>query len=181
MKIVSELSVVESRPPKCVKLAFAVSSLLLYAAVNGRDVQDGQHEEPEDYVRWDSAYIQDVADRLEKQLGDKALVWETVGNYDGHSMYLVLRGRTSPAEVHDTESDIQIGVRGTALSIVGGELVDPESLPRKQQRGTSIDGGLRQKTCPGDMIHIPPGIPHQLIVDQPYMYLLFKLDEEPLG
>ena len=64
---------------------------------------------------------------------------------------------------------------------VGLALVDPESLPRKQQRGTSIDGGLRQKTFPGDMIHIPPGVPHQLIVDQPYMYLLFKLDEEPLG
>ena len=29
---------------------------------------------------------------------------------------------------------------------------------------------------------IPPGVPHQLIitVNEPYMYLLFKLDEEPL-
>ena len=181
MKITSELSVVEFRPPRYLKLAFAVSGLLLYAVVHGQGVQDREQETPEDYVRWDSAYIQSVADRLETELGDKALVWETVGNYDGHSMYLVLRGRTSPAELHETESDIQIGVRGTALSIVGGELVDAESLPRKQQRGTSIDGGLRQKTFPGDMIHIPPGIAHQLVIDEPYMYLLFKLDEEPLG
>ena len=177
----SELSLVEIGLPPYLKLAFAVSGLLLYATAHGQGVPNGENENPEDYVRWDSAYIQSVADRLETELDDKALVWETVGNFDGHSMYLVLRGRTSPAEVHETESDIQIGVRGTALSIVGGELVDAESLPRKQQRGSSIDGGLRQKTFPGDMIHIPPGIPHQLVIDEPYMYLLFKLDEEPLG
>jgi len=181
LKKISELSVAEFQSPGYLKLAFAVSGLLLYSIAQGQGALNDESEEPEDYVRWDSAYIQSVADRLETELGDKALVWETVGNYDGHSMYLVLRGRTSPAEVHETESDIQIGVRGTALSIVGGELVDAESLPRKQQRGKSIDGGMRGETGPGDMIHIPPGIPHQLIVDQPYMYLLFKLDEEPLG
>ena len=181
MKKISEFSVVELRPPGYLKLAFAVSGLLLYAAVQGQGVPNSENKEPEDYVRWDSAYIQSVADRLETELGDKAMVWETIGNYDGHSLYLVLRGKTGFAEVHDTESDVQIGVRGTAVSVIGGQLVDGESLPRKQQRGKSIDGGERRDTAPGDLIHIPPGIPHQLIVDQPYMYLLFKLDEEPLG
>ena len=181
MNRIPELPDVEFRPTAFWRLAFAVSGLLLHAVVQGQSVPGSEPDEPEDYVRWDSAYIQTVADRLETELGDQALVWATIGNYDGHSMYLILRGRTSPAELHETESDIQIGVRGTALSIVGGELVDAESLPRKQQRGSSIDGGLRRNTFAGDIIHIPPGIPHQLIIDQPYMYLLFKLDEEPLG
>jgi hypothetical protein len=137
---------------------------------------------PKGYVRWDSDYIQSVADQLERKLGDKALVWETVGNYEGHSIYLVLRGRTGQSEVHETESDVQIGVRGTAVSVIGGQLVEGKFLPRKQQRGTAIDGGERRKTAPGDLIHIPPGIAHQLIIEpaEPYMYLLFKLDEEPL-
>jgi len=141
-----------------------------------------QPEGPDGYVRWDSAHIQDVADRLERELGDNALVWETVGNYDGHSIYLVLRGRTGQAEIHDTESDVQIGVRGMAISVIGGELVDGRELPRKQQRGTSIDGGRRRPTGPGDLIHVPPGVAHQLLIEpgEPYMYLLFKIDEEPL-
>lgn len=138
---------------------------------------------PRDYVRWDSEFVQATADRLERELGDNSLVWETVGNYEGHSIYLVLRGKTGQAEIHETESDVQIGVRGTALSVVGGELVDAKSLPRKQIRGTAINGGERRKTAPGDLIHIPPGIAHQLIVDpdEPYLYLLFKIDEEPLN
>ncbi len=139
-------------------------------------------DEPQNYVLWNSAIVEAAADHLEATLDDKALVWETIGNYDGHSVYLVLRGKTSRAEIHDTESDIQISVRGRATSVIGGELVDAESLPRKQQRGTSINGGMRQQLTPGDIMHIPPGTPHQLLIDpaEPYMYLLVKIDEEPL-
>ena len=138
--------------------------------------------DPVDFVLWDAAMVDAAADRLEASLTDKALVWETIGNYDGHSVYLVLRGKTSRAEIHDTESDVQISVRGRATSVVGGRLVDAESLPRKQQRGTSIEGGSHRELAPGDIMHIPPGEPHQLLIDaaQPYMYLLIKIDEEPL-
>jgi len=157
--------------------------LLLSGLSKGEDSSGDDALAPEGFVRWDSAYIEEVANGLEKRLGDETLVWETVGNYDGHSVYPVLRGKTDLPELHETESDVQIGVRGTALSIVGGELVDRRDMPRKQQRGSSITGGLRKETSPGDLIHIPPGVPHQLIIseDEPYMYLLFKLEEEPLN
>ena len=138
---------------------------------------------PDGYVRWNSDHIQEVADELEARLGDRSMIFETIGNYDGHSVYLVLRGKTGQAEMHETESDVQIGVRGTATLVVGGDIIDASSLPRKQVRGAAISGGQRQLTAPGDLIHIPPGVAHQLLIDQgaPYMYLLFKIDEEPLG
>ena len=144
--------------------------------------QDEQITEPADYVFWSAMVVDEVADRLEESLGDKSLVWETVGNYDGHSVYLVLRGKTGTAEIHETESDVQISVRGRAMSVIGGELLNPEQLARKQIRGSSIQGGLERDLAPGDIMHIPPGLPHQLIIDasEPYMYLLIKIDEEPL-
>ena len=144
--------------------------------------QDEDSAQPADYAFWNSMVVDDVADRLEASLGDKALVWETVGNYDGHSVYLVLRGKTGTAEIHETESDVQISVRGRATSVIGGELIEPEHLPRKQIRGSAIEGGLQRALAPGDVMHIPPGLPHQLLIDpeEPYMYLLIKIDEEPL-
>jgi hypothetical protein len=160
-------------------LPIGVVMMSLAVAPAAQELSDDQ---PAGYVRWDSDYIQSVADGLEAKLKSNALVWETIGNYEGHSIYLVLRRQTGNSEIHETESDVQIGVRGTAVSVIGGALVDGKSLPRKQQRGSSIDGGERRETAPGDLIHIPPGIAHQLIVDpaEPYMYLLFKIDEEPL-
>ena len=144
--------------------------------------QDDQATQPTDYAFWSAMVVEEVADRLEASLGDKSLVWETVGNYDGHSVYLVLRGKTGNAEIHETESDVQISVRGRAISVIGGELVDAEQLPRKQIRGSAIQGGTQQELEPGDLMHIPPGLPHHLLIDasEPYMYLLIKIDEEPL-
>ena len=135
------------------------------------------------YVFWDAGKVDALSKGLYEKLGDKALVWETVGNYEGHSVYLVLRGKTRPAELHETESDVQITMGGKATFVIGGELVDAESLPRKQQRGSSIRGGTRHPLAPGDIMHIPPGVPHQHLIDQgePYLYLLIKIDEEPLN
>ena len=166
----------------CTMLCLVPHSLFVSVA-HGQSTSDAPAPSPEGYVLWQSSHVDSVADRLERELGDQDMVWETVGNYEGHSVYLVLRGRTSRAELHETESDVQIGVRGNAVHVVGGELVDAESLPRKQQRGTSIRGGLQQTLGPGDIMHIPLGTPHQLIIDstEPYMYLLIKIDEEPLN
>lgn len=159
-------------------LPFVLVSLFACAA----HAQDDQSSQPADYEFWSAMVVDEVADRLEESLGDKALVWETVGNYDGHSVYLVLRGKTGTAEIHETESDVQISVRGRATSVIGGELVDPEHLPRRQIRGSSIQGGNERQLAPGDIMHIPPGLPHHLLIDasEPYMYLLIKIDEEPL-
>lgn len=135
------------------------------------------------YILRDAGSLEAAADRLEKELGDKRLVFETIGNHEGHSLYLVLRGKTSDPEIHITESDYYIGVRGHTTFVIGGELLNPRELARKQIRGSSIKGGERRVIGPGDIVHVPPNTPHNTIIDpnEPYMYLLFKLDEEPLN
>lgn len=135
------------------------------------------------FILRDADSIEAAADRLEAELGDKAMVFEIIGNHQGHSMYLVLRGKTGTSEIHMTESDYYIGMRGSATFVIGGELLEPQELERKQVRGTDIKGGVSSKVGPGDIVHVPVNTPHLLIIDpdQPYMYLLIKLDEEPLN
>ncbi|MEP7244459.1 MAG: cupin domain-containing protein [Gammaproteobacteria bacterium] len=136
---------------------------------------------PEGFALWNSAHLKEVGDRLEKELGTKEIVFETLGTYKGHSVYLVLRGRTARPEYHETESDLQIGLRGKGTFVIGGELVNAEKLPRKQQRGDGIKGGARIPLGPGDIIHVPVGVPHvmEIAPNESYMYILIKLDEEP--
>ena len=136
---------------------------------------------PLGFALWDTAHIKEVGDRLEKELGDKEIVFETLGTHKGHSVYLVLRGRTARPEYHETESDIQIGLRGKGVFVIGGELINPQKLPRKQQRGDGIKGGARIPLGPGDIIHVPVAVPHvmEIAPNESYMYILIKLDEEP--
>ena len=138
-------------------------------------------DDPAAFVKWSSADIEKAADFLDLQKG-RSLSFVPLGNYPGHSVYLVLRGVTGTAELHETEADLFVAKRGTATLVIGGELVDGKQLPRKQQRATSIKGGVRRELAPGDVVHIPMGIPHHLIVPpgERFMYVLTKFDEEPL-
>ena len=154
-------------------LALTSTPLLVGAA--------GDTAAPVGYGRWTPALLREVGARLQRDIGDKPIAVETLGTYQGHSVYLALRVKTAAAEVHETESDIQIGVTGTAALVVGGELIDPRKLPRKQQQGSGIKGGARYTVGPGDIVHVPAGAPHWLVIEpnKPYLYLLSKLDEEP--
>jgi hypothetical protein len=155
-------------------LVLALSPALVVAA-------DAPIAPPDGFALWDTKHLKEVGDRLEKELGTKEIVFETLGTWKGHSVYLVLRGRTARPEYHETESDIQIGLRGKGVFVIGGELINPEKLPRKQQRGDGIKGGARVPLGPGDIIHVPVAVPHvmEIAPNESYMYILIKLDEEP--
>ena len=49
-------------------------------------------------------------------------------------------------------------------------------------RGSSIRGGIQRELGPGDVVHIPVGIPHQLVLPEgeSFLYDLTKFNEEPL-
>ena len=56
------------------------------------------------------------------------LVFEAYGNYERHSVYLVLRGKTSAAELYETEADLYVARQG-ASSQTTTWLVDSRGLP----------------------------------------------------
>jgi len=139
-------------------------------------------EDPPGFVLWKAERIAQTIERLDRELGDRSMVYETFVNAEGHSVYLVLRGKTGTVEFHETEADLYVVRRGHATLILGGELVEPKRLRRKQQTASSIQGGIEKELGPGDVVHIPEGVPHQLRIaeGQSFLYDLTKFDEEPL-
>lgn len=162
--------------------ALVVSLLLLCASAVSSQTPVAE-DPPPGVALWTPERLAKTIERLDRELEDKSLVFEAFGNYEGHSVYLVLRGKTSPAELHETEADLYVVRRGRATLVVGGELVDPVQQARKQQRGASIRGGWRREIGPGDVIHIPVAVAHQLILPEgeTFLYDLTKFDEEPLA
>ena len=164
----------------------AVGTLLVAFAVvvlHADQSSLGTPPDPEGFALWKSDRVNDTADRLGRTIGTNPMVFETIGNYDGHSIYLVLRGATGNAELHETEADLFVARRGRATLVIGGELLGAETLPRRQRRGSGIKGGGRHVLMPGDIVHIPVGVAHQLLVEpgDRFMYELVKFDEEPLS
>jgi mannose-6-phosphate isomerase-like protein (cupin superfamily) len=68
---------------------------------------------------------------------------------------------------------------GTATLVTGGVVAGARTVAPGETRGTSIDGGTRQKLRAGDLIHVPAGTPHQMLLagDETITSLVMKMQE----
>lgn len=74
------------------------------------------------------------------------------------------RDKTGDAELHANAADIDVILNGEATLVTGGTLVDAKTTGHGEQRGTSIQGGNRQPLHTGDIVHIPAGTAHQMLL-----------------
>ena len=101
--------------------------------------------------------------------------------YGDHYTMVAYRSATGSSEVHKTEADLFVAVEGSADLITGGTMVGAHSQSPNELRGTSIRGGERHSLTAGSVIHIPAGVPHQLLVTSgtPFTYFVLKVVEHP--
>jgi mannose-6-phosphate isomerase-like protein (cupin superfamily) len=66
-----------------------------------------------------------------------------------------------PPLVHANSLDIWLVSEGSATAITGGTLLDGKKRPNSDDAaGTSIMGGVEQPLEAGDVLYVPPGVPH---------------------
>lgn len=82
------------------------------------------------------------------------------------ALKLSYRRETGGAEVHQHFDDVMVIEGGSATIVTGGSLVDPKSEANGEMKGKSITGGTSQIVSTGDVIHIPAGTPHQLLLNR---------------
>jgi len=108
----------------------------------------------------------DSATRAAPETQPQPLSGRVLGNR-GPYTYLVLR-RTGDgqAEVHADWDDVMVVREGTATLLYGGEVRGGAEQEAGEHRGGEILGGTRQTLAAGDMMVIPAGVPHQVLVPQ---------------
>jgi mannose-6-phosphate isomerase-like protein (cupin superfamily) len=87
--------------------------------------------------------------------------------------------RTGPGEVeyHERFVDVMHVVRGRAVVVTGGELVEPREVAEGELRAPSVEGGTRHELAEGDVLAIPSGVPHQFVeTSDPFLYFVVKVE-----
>ena len=99
----------------------------------------------------------------------------------GATALTVRRTRSGVIEVHTGLNDILVAQSGHAAILVGGTVSGNRETTPGEYRGGAIAGGRLQAMAPGDVIWIPAGVPHQLIVEPrgDFSYLAFKFAPPP--
>jgi mannose-6-phosphate isomerase-like protein (cupin superfamily) len=102
---------------------------------------------------------------------------EQLKQYKGHYTMVAHREATGSSEVHEHEADLFVITAGEGTLVTGGKLVNSRVEKPGELRGTAIAGGENIHYAPGDIIHIPAGVPHQMLVEkgQPVTYFVVKV------
>ena len=85
-------------------------------------------------------------------------------NSPGGHVYLVRRDKTGTTEVHMAFNDIIVVKSGHAKITVGGQVSGNKEEQPTEWRGGEISGGKDYSMTPGDVLFIPAGVPHRVLV-----------------
>ena len=150
--------------------AFLALSLLW--AVPDADVPAG-------FGHWSREAIAQVEVKLDASASTDAhhVGVQQLADYPNESVMLVRRKADGQVEWHETQVDVIMVQSGSATLVVGGTMLNGETVAPHEKRNGTIEGGARVKLSAGDIVRIPPRTPHQLVLDDPkeFDYLVIKV------
>ena len=130
---------------------------------------------------WTREQLLEKARHLREQAEQKdGSASETLEQYPRHFTMLAFRSRSGGGELHQNYADVFFIVDGHAVMVSGGEVEDAKTTAPGEIRGAGVKGGSRQEVRPGDVVHIPAGMPHQMVLKdgETVTYFVVKVQEK---
>ncbi|HWQ32166.1 MAG TPA: cupin domain-containing protein [Blastocatellia bacterium] len=111
----------------------------------------------------------------EKVAGENKTSSIRLADYGSSNVAISHREANGIPEMHDQMDDYFVVQSGEAVLVIGGEIINPKSPEPNETRGESIKGGEQRKLTPGDVVHIPARLPHQLLVEKGKQFTYFVI------
>lgn len=104
---------------------------------------------------------------------------DVLKQYPGHAIHLLVRTRNGGAEQHARFADLFIVLQGCPTLATGGTISKAQTVAPGEVRGDDVIDGRLQLLRPGDLAHVPAGLPHQMLVpgDKPVTCLVLKIEQ----
>jgi len=165
------------------KFGIAVMGMVALFGLSG-DVAHGQGPQfggvPATPAPKDKAGYYAFSDNKEiwKELEAKQVTTRRILEGGNYSINVRIVPATAPPLVHHESLDMWVVQEGTATAVTGGELIDGKKRRPEvdDYSGTSIKGGHEQALKPGDVLYVPPGVPHAFKDQKGFRALLIRFD-----
>ena len=134
---------------------------------------------PDGFQHWTSASLKDLEQTLKSEAEASAhhMSVRSLADFPQDKFMLSRRQTDGMPEWHEDQADVFLVQSGSATLVVGGTLVGAENTEPHEKRNGTIQGGVRQKLSAGDIVRIPPKVPHQLLLDgsPEFTYFVIKV------
>jgi mannose-6-phosphate isomerase-like protein (cupin superfamily) len=126
-----------------------------------------------------SAQLRDQLSQLAQRSNSNGSGGVTLADYGTHVLMLSERTASGGAEIHAHFDDVMLVMEGNATLITGGTVIDGHTRKDGETSGSGIRNGAAQSISAGDLVHIPAGTPHQLLIapGATYSALVIKVKE----
>lgn len=118
-------------------------------------------------------------DALKARAAATGAASDTLATYPNHHTMLTYRTKDGTAEIHALYADMFYIVRGKATLITEGALEGGHEESPGEVRGSKVASGKTTVLKEGDVVHIPAGTPHQLLIapGDELLYFVIKIKE----
>ena len=130
--------------------------------------------EPAGYKYWSAAELKGLAKPLANK-SNAITSSQNLGNFGRDHALMVHRDGSGVGELHETEADVMVVVSGTGTLVVGGTMPGSKTTAPGEVRAPSVVGGVKQPIGPGDILHIAPKTPHQMLLEPGSQITYFTL------
>ena len=133
--------------------------------------------DPPGFALWKAADLKAHDAALSTHVGDDHSSRETLAEFKSHRFRMLYRDADGTPEQHDAIIDVVVVESGEGTLVLGGTMIGRRTTGPGESVGTKLDGGDRHALGPGDIVHIPAGIPHSFLVPRGkhLTYVLLKI------
>lgn len=120
---------------------------------------------PAGFHVWKAGDLATKGKALAQKLDAQKVASEVVATEGNRTFMVAHREGSGVAEWHEKQADIMVISIGEVTMVYGGTIVDGKTTAPGEIRGSSIKGGTEVKLGPGDLLHIPAKVAHQMKLD----------------
>lgn len=154
-----------------VKLGCALALIVFLASA--------QDTAPDGFQLWTGPSLVQVEQELKTEAAGNAhhIATRRLADFPNDLFMLSRREADGIVEWHETQADVFFVQSGTATLVVGGTMVGGETTEPHEKRNGKIEGGQRYTLSAGDIVRIPPKMPHQMLVEgsKGFTYFVIKV------
>jgi len=143
--------------------AFGLLGLLAVALL----MVSAEEKVPDGFQQWTGASLKDLEQTLktEADASSHHMSVRRLADFPQDTFMLSRRQADGIVEWHENQADVFFVQSGSATLLVGGTMVGGEVTEPHEKRNGTIEGGVKRKLSAGDVVRIPPQVPHQLLLD----------------